>query len=651
MLADFFYRLHDLNLLVAWAGLIGLAVIVFCETGLLAGFFLPGDSLLVTAGFVASQGKLDIFHLNLFLCAAAILGDSTGYLIGRYAGPKLFKREESLLFKKAYLDKTHHFFEKYGGKTIILARFVPIVRTFAPTVAGVGQMTYSKFLAYNVAGGILWVLSMTSIGYFLGRSVPGLDRHLHLVVIAVIVVSFFPIFLEWLKLRKGPAVKRVVAFFLAASLATAWADPASAFFWNRKGKAITAASQNPSAAKTALTLVQVYRLAQKRSESLAINAKDIDLAQARFYRSFDVLLPDIHFVMTGSRQDVSEDGSGDSDGITGDSRRRSSYVNRFTFSQPIFSGFREYAALVNSGADKKQQRLEYERAKELLFVDVVEAFYNALQFRKDVEALNAIHKLSLDRLGTLDERVQLGRSRESEKKTSLADLKILESDLVEAKRLETVAMNLLEFYIGESLDGRALEEDLATEELGEVGPYLETARRRSDIRAAEAGLDVAWKRVTVAQAGLFPEVSLDANYYTDRAGFQSGNDWDVLVTVDVPIFDAAQTVGNIKEASALRQAAELRLAELRRLAELDVRNAYEDLRSSRLSEDALAEANKASGENYEILSNEYGRNLVNNLDVLDSLRRYQDIHRRYNQAHYQSRKNYWKFKAALGETP
>lgn len=197
MIQEFFSKLHHLDQLVAWAGYLGLTIIVFCETGLLAGFFLPGDSLLVTAGLVASQGGLDFWILNVFLSAAAVAGDSTGYAIGCFAGPKIFNREESFFFKRDYLDRTHRFFEKYGGKTILLARFVPIVRTFAPTVAGAGRMTYRKFLTYNVIGGTLWVLSMTLVGYFLGRSIPDIERHLHLVIGIVIAVSFLPLLHEW----------------------------------------------------------------------------------------------------------------------------------------------------------------------------------------------------------------------------------------------------------------------------------------------------------------------------------------------------------------------------------------------------------------------------------------------------------------------
>ena len=201
-LQEFFSRLHHLDELIAWAGYAGITVIVFCETGLLAGFFLPGDSLLVTAGLVASQGKLDIVHLNLLLIAAAILGDSAGYSIGRFAGPRIFKKKDSFFFRHEHLEKTHAFFERYGGKTIILARFVPIVRTFAPTVAGVGKMSYGKFLSFNVIGGVTWVITMTMVGYTLGRTVPHIEKQMHIVVGIVILVSFLPLVFEYFKSRK-----------------------------------------------------------------------------------------------------------------------------------------------------------------------------------------------------------------------------------------------------------------------------------------------------------------------------------------------------------------------------------------------------------------------------------------------------------------
>jgi len=137
--------------------------------------------------------------------AAAVIGDSVGYMIGRYVGPRIFNKEESFFFHKKHLDRTREFFEKHGGKTIIIARFVPIVRTFAPTVAGVGRMSYRRFISYNVFGGVLWVLSMTSVGYFLGKTIPNVEKHLHLIIAIVIFVSFLPLLFEWLKARKAAA--------------------------------------------------------------------------------------------------------------------------------------------------------------------------------------------------------------------------------------------------------------------------------------------------------------------------------------------------------------------------------------------------------------------------------------------------------------
>ena len=195
--------LHHPDQLIAWGGYVGLVVIVFSETGLLAGFFLPGDSLLVTAGLMAAQGTLDYLFLSTILTVTAIVGDSTGYWIGSFAGPRLFKREDSFFFHRKHVERTHQFFEKHGGKTIILARFVPIVRTFAPTVAGVGKMSYRKFFMFNVAGAVLWVWGMISIGFFLGKTIPDIDKHLHLVILVVIFVSFLPVLFEWRRSRKN----------------------------------------------------------------------------------------------------------------------------------------------------------------------------------------------------------------------------------------------------------------------------------------------------------------------------------------------------------------------------------------------------------------------------------------------------------------
>src|ERR687894_298129 len=185
----------------------GLVFIVFAETGLAVGFFLPGDSLLVFAGLIARAGRLNVAILLSTLFGAAVVGDAVGYYTGHKLGPRLFTRQKSLLFRPSHLQKAHEFYEKYGGKTIIIARFVPIVRTFAPIVAGAAQMSYRQFLAYNVIGGFAWVFSMILSGYFLGTVVERafgikLEDHIEWVVIIVVLLSLTPPLYEYLRSRR-----------------------------------------------------------------------------------------------------------------------------------------------------------------------------------------------------------------------------------------------------------------------------------------------------------------------------------------------------------------------------------------------------------------------------------------------------------------
>ncbi|MCS7026260.1 MAG: VTT domain-containing protein [Bryobacteraceae bacterium] len=181
-------------------GYLMLFAVVFAETGLLMGFFLPGDSLLFTVGVVAGAGHLNIITINILLMIAAIVGDGFGYYLGRRTGPAIFSRPNSRFFRQEHLQRTREFYEKHGGKTIIYARFIPIIRTFAPFVAGVGQMSYPRFVSFNVFGGIGWVLSMTMLGYFLG-SVPVVQRHFEKVILGIIFISVMPIFIQYARGR------------------------------------------------------------------------------------------------------------------------------------------------------------------------------------------------------------------------------------------------------------------------------------------------------------------------------------------------------------------------------------------------------------------------------------------------------------------
>jgi membrane-associated protein len=196
---------QSLDALIRWGGYALLVAIVFVETGLLVGFFLPGDSLLITAGLVAAAGVLNIWWINGLLIVAAVMGDSVGYAIGARLGPALFTREKSLLFNPRHVERTREFYARYGARTIVIARFVPIIRTFAPVVAGVGRMEYRRFLLFNVAGGVGWVVSMTWAGYLLGSLIPNVSQYVHVIVVVVIVLSCLPILFELQRARGRPS--------------------------------------------------------------------------------------------------------------------------------------------------------------------------------------------------------------------------------------------------------------------------------------------------------------------------------------------------------------------------------------------------------------------------------------------------------------
>jgi membrane-associated protein len=184
--------MFDITELIRAVGYLGLFAIVFAETGLLVGFFLPGDSLLFTAGILAAEGYLNIWLLSIILLGAAIIGDSVGYTIGKKLGPKIFSKDNSLLFNKAHINRAQAFFEKHGAKTIIIARFIPVIRTFAPTIAGVGNMNYAKFLTYNVIGAVLWVIGVTWLGYWLGLKVHNIEAYILPVAALIILLSISP---------------------------------------------------------------------------------------------------------------------------------------------------------------------------------------------------------------------------------------------------------------------------------------------------------------------------------------------------------------------------------------------------------------------------------------------------------------------------
>lgn len=219
-LRHLFEKLSDVEAIIRAGGLAIVCGIVFTETGLFFGFFLPGDSLLVTAGIVAAAGHLSLGGLLSLVTACAILGDQLNYFVGRKAGRALYSRPDSLFFKKKHLERAHMYYEKYGVKTIIIARFIPIVRTFCPAVAGAAGMTYRTYLTFDTVGGVLWVFTTVLGGFFLGRTVPNVKENLHLVIAVVVFLSILPAIIEAVRHRR----KRVPATAEASSSAVRGED-------------------------------------------------------------------------------------------------------------------------------------------------------------------------------------------------------------------------------------------------------------------------------------------------------------------------------------------------------------------------------------------------------------------------------------------
>jgi outer membrane protein len=454
-------------------------------------------------------------------------------------------------------------------------------------------------------------------------------------------------------MRPRRAAKTILIAAIIAVTALG-AKEAYAFWWLWQQPGKSDVQKKPSQAslvQTALkteakpmTLEEAYRLSIKRSEDIGIKAEAINEAQAYFYQALNVSAPQVSFVMSRMYQDVSSDSSGS----LGVLNRPSTPQKQFTFSQPLFTGFKSMAGIQGAGALKSQRENEWLRAKQLLLIDVMDAFYNCLLTRKEIDNLNKIRKILEDRILELKDRIRLGRSRESEMQSALTDIKQVEAGLMEVKRLETISRQILEFYIGQPIGG-ALIEDAHSDESADILSFLNKVETRPDVRAAREAALLAEKNMIVAQSGFFPTISVDGNYYTQRVGSQSGNDWDVTLNFSVPIFEGTKTIGDVKLAWAQRNEQYLALSKTQRQAVLDVKNSFESYRASVEADKAYYEANEAAKENYRLNSEDFKLNLISNLDILDILRRYHEIMRQLDIAHFSSKRNYWKLKVASGE--
>ncbi len=393
------------------------------------------------------------------------------------------------------------------------------------------------------------------------------------------------------------------------------------------------ASEQPP---TALTLQEAYQLALKRSESIAINQEIIKEAEGRFLRSFSGILPQVNYEISRQWQDQS---SNDSSG---------NRYRRFTLSQPLFSGFKEYAAISSTKALRKQRESELRRAQELLFTDVADAFYLILTYQEDLQALGDIHKALTDRFGELKRRQDLGRSRESEVASAEASLYKTEADQEAVRSQLSVGQQLLEFLTGKPFSG-IQEDPLPTDSAKTMDEFVAKANQRADVQAARQAVIVAKKNVTIARAGFWPSVTLDGNSYDQRKGASENVDWDVTLNITVPLFNGGETVGSIKEAQALAKQSELLLSQTERLAVLDIQNSYTRFLEGQKRESALKKASDSAQRNFQLQERDYKSSLVNNLDVLQALEDWTDRRRDYIVIKNDAKRSYWNLKVAAGE--
>lgn len=398
-----------------------------------------------------------------------------------------------------------------------------------------------------------------------------------------------------------------------------------------------------------LTLEEAYHLALAQSEDLALRQADIDMTWANFLQATSEALGDIDYRMTDFRQEelqnTSTDGGATSSGIR--PRRRE---NKFVISQPLFQGFKSLGALSGAGSLRKTREYEYERARQLLFLDVSDTFYTVLQSQEALEITARTVKLLNDRIGELSEREKIGRSRVSEVVTAQSRVSTLEASLARIRGNLRYQRRLLEFLTGQSLEGRRMAAvDSLPAGSESLDSYLLLSENRPDVEAARYALKTANRNIVVAQSQLWPTVTLDNNQYARREGFQSDIDWDLLITINIPLFQGGEALGKVKEALVNRKKSKLQLSRTERESETETKQAYDSL-DARLDEYyALEKAVKMADENYSVQKEDYGLALVSNLDVLEALENLNEISLTFNDVRFELLKDYRRLQVASGD--
>ena len=388
-----------------------------------------------------------------------------------------------------------------------------------------------------------------------------------------------------------------------------------------------------------VTLKECYQLALERSETIAIQGQVMKEAEGKFLQSLSAVLPKVSYQMTEKRQD----GSGSSAFTLKNIPQR-----QFVFTQPLFSGFKEFAGMAASKAERKQRKQEMIRAKQLLFIDVSDAFYFLKSYQEDLKTLEDIDQAYTNHVTELKRRQSLGRSRLSEVSNTEAKLFQNEAVMEALRGEEQIAIKLLEFLTGKTIVSLA-QEDIMTDNVLSEQEYMSKADARADVQAVAEASKVAHQQITIARAGFWPTVNVVGDYYTKRVGNAADVKWDVSLNVDVPIFNGTETFGEVKKAKAQAEESKLKLNLTKRLAVLDIQNAYIKLMQGQKQMLAFRKAVDAAQKNYDYQISDYRNSLVSNLDVLQSLEDVQTVKRSYIAIKNETQRNYWNLKVATGD--
>ncbi len=398
------------------------------------------------------------------------------------------------------------------------------------------------------------------------------------------------------------------------------------------------------------TIADCFKLALKQSEAVAIKKEEIEKATALLLEASSYGLGDVNFMITNFWQDAP---SGDAGGgaLASSFAKRETRERKFVYRQPVFQGFRALGALMGAGSLKKQRKEEWIRAEQLLLLDVASAFYNVLQTKRDIEITQQILTSYQSRIQELEEREKIGRSRLSEVMTVRAAMKMAEADLTGYRGALSIEEYVLEFLTGivirfDQLVDTTAEKDMART----VEEYLALIDNRPDVRAARQAVKTARQGIVVAQSGFWPQISLEGNNYVHREGFQKDFDWDALFKIDIPLFEGFENAGKLKGAVSEWKQAKLQLQLTERQAVLEIKKAFESWMTARRRYASLQEASDTSEKNYNLEKEEYARNLVSNLDVLQALNSLLSSRRQTNQAFYRSKLETWQLRVAVGET-